>query len=102
MLFWPAGRSTLIIGISIPRRSWPRSFCLSAIGETINIMTLAAWRWRSGSWSTTATVTIENINYHLEQGRTSRPRSWTAPTRSRCLRWCRRWPSASSSSRCCC
>src|ERR1700743_297893 len=42
---------------------------LSAIGETLNIMTLGGLEPAVGILVDDATVTIENINYHLEQGK---------------------------------
>jgi multidrug efflux pump subunit AcrB len=43
--------------------------CLSALGETINIMTLGGLALAVGILVDDATVTIENINYHLELGK---------------------------------
>ena len=43
--------------------------CLSALGETINIMTLGGLALAVGILVDDATVTIENINYHLEEGK---------------------------------
>jgi multidrug efflux pump subunit AcrB len=42
---------------------------LSAIGETLNIMTLGGLALAVGILVDDATVTIENINWHLEQGK---------------------------------
>ena len=42
---------------------------LSAVGETLNIMTLGGLALAVGILVDEATVTIENINYHLEQGK---------------------------------
>ncbi len=42
---------------------------LSALGETLNIMTLGGLALAVGILVDDATVTIENINYHLEQGK---------------------------------
>src|SRR5207245_4696276 len=42
--------------------------CLSALGETINIMTLGGLALAVGILVDDATVTIENINWHLEHG----------------------------------
>jgi len=42
---------------------------LSAIGETLNIMTLGGLALAVGILVDEATVTIESINYHLEQGK---------------------------------
>ena len=46
---------------------------LSAIGETLNIMTLGGLALAVGILVDDATVTIENINYHLEQGKQVEP-----------------------------
>ncbi|HEX4598000.1 MAG TPA: efflux RND transporter permease subunit, partial [Burkholderiaceae bacterium] len=62
-------RSTLIICISIPLSILASIICLSALGETINIMTLGGLALAVGILVDDATVTIENINYHLEQGK---------------------------------
>jgi multidrug efflux pump subunit AcrB len=43
--------------------------CLAAIGETLNIMTLGGLALAVGILVDDATVTIENINWHLEQGK---------------------------------
>ena len=42
---------------------------LSAIGQTLNIMTLGGLALAVGILVDDATVTIENINWHLEQGK---------------------------------
>jgi multidrug efflux pump subunit AcrB len=61
--------STLIITISIPLSVLTSIFCLAAIGETINIMTLGGLALAVGILVDDATVAIENINWHLEQGK---------------------------------
>ena len=53
LLFLSSWRSTLIICVSIPLSILCSIVVLSALGETINIMTLAGWPWRSVFWSTT-------------------------------------------------
>ncbi|HEX4152118.1 MAG TPA: efflux RND transporter permease subunit [Steroidobacteraceae bacterium] len=68
LLFLGSWRSTLIITISIPLSILASVACLSALGETINIMTLGGLALSVGILVDDATVTIENINYHLEQG----------------------------------
>jgi multidrug efflux pump subunit AcrB len=68
LLFLGSWRSTLIITISIPLSVLASVACLSALGETINIMTLGGLALSVGILVDDATVTIENINYHLEQG----------------------------------
>jgi multidrug efflux pump subunit AcrB len=69
MLFLGSWRSTLIITISIPLSILASIACLSALGETINIMTLGGLALAVGILVDDATVTIENISYHLEQGK---------------------------------
>lgn len=69
LLFLSSWRSTLIITISIPLSILASIICLSALGETINIMTLGGLALAVGILVDDATVTIENINWHLEQGK---------------------------------
>jgi multidrug efflux pump subunit AcrB len=69
LLFLGSWRSTLIITISIPLSILASVYCLSALGQTINIMTLGGLALAVGILVDDATVTIENINYHLEQGK---------------------------------
>jgi CzcA family heavy metal efflux pump len=68
LLFLGSWRSTLMIAISIPLSILTSIICLSALGETINIMTLGGLALAVGILVDDATVTIENINMHLEQG----------------------------------
>src|SRR5438552_7016955 len=69
LLFLGSWRSTLIIAVSIPLSVLGAIIMLSAIGETLNIMTLGGLALAVGILVDDATVTIENINYHLEQGK---------------------------------
>ena len=69
LLFLGSWRSTLIITISIPLSILASIICLGALGETINIMTLGGLALAVGILVDDATVTIENINYHLEHGK---------------------------------
>jgi multidrug efflux pump subunit AcrB len=69
LLFLGSWRSTLIITISIPLSILASIACLSALGETINIMTLGGLALAVGILVDDATVTIENINWHLEHGK---------------------------------
>ena len=69
LIFLGSWRSTLIITISIPLAILASVAALSAIGETINVMTLGGLALAVGILVDDATVTIENINYHLEQGK---------------------------------
>jgi CzcA family heavy metal efflux pump len=69
LLFLGSWRSTLIITVSIPLSILASLIALSALGETINIMTLGGLALAVGILVDDATVAIENINYHLEQGK---------------------------------
>lgn len=69
LLFLGSFRSTLIIATSIPLAVLSSIAALSALGETLNIMTLGGLALAVGILVDEATVTIENINYHLEQGK---------------------------------
>jgi multidrug efflux pump subunit AcrB len=73
LLFLGSWRSTLIITISIPLAVLFSIICLSALGETINVMTLGGLALAVGILVDDATVTIENINYHLELGKAIEP-----------------------------
>ena len=68
LLFLGSWRSTVIIAISIPLSILASIICLSALGETINIMTLGGLALAVGILVDDATVTMENINWHLERG----------------------------------
>jgi CzcA family heavy metal efflux pump len=69
LLFLGSWRSTVIIATSIPLAVLGAIIMLSAVGETLNIMTLGGLALAVGILVDEATVTIENINYHLEQGK---------------------------------
>ncbi len=69
LLFLGSWRSTLIITASIPLAILSAIIGLSAIGETLNVMTLGGLALAVGILVDDATVTIENINWHLEQGK---------------------------------
>ncbi|WP_047533448.1 efflux RND transporter permease subunit [Methylotenera sp. N17] len=69
LLFLGSWRSSLIIATSIPLSILGAIIALSAIGETLNIMTLGGLALAVGILVDEATVTIENINWHLEQGK---------------------------------
>ena len=68
-LFLGSWRSTLIIAVSIPLSIMGAIIGLYALGETLNIMTLGGLALAVGILVDDATVTIENINWHLEQGK---------------------------------
>jgi multidrug efflux pump subunit AcrB len=73
LLFLNSWRSTIIIAVSIPLSVLGAVVMLSAIGETLNIMTLGGLALAVGILVDEATVTIENINWHLEQGKDVEP-----------------------------
>ncbi|WP_426442067.1 efflux RND transporter permease subunit [Bradyrhizobium genosp. P] len=73
LLFLGSWRSTIIIATSIPLAVLGSIIMLSVIGETLNIMTLGGLALAVGILVDEATVTIENINYHLEQGKQVEP-----------------------------
>ena len=68
LLFLGSWRSTIIITISIPLSIFAALFALSALGETINVMTLGGLALAVGLLVDDATVTIENVNRHMEEG----------------------------------
>jgi multidrug efflux pump subunit AcrB len=69
LLFLGSWRSTLIIAVSIPLSVLGAIIMLWATGETLNIMTLGGLALAVGMLVDEATVTIENINWHLEHGK---------------------------------
>jgi multidrug efflux pump subunit AcrB len=69
LLFLGNWKSTLIIAISIPLSILVSILCLSALGETINIMTLGGLALAVGILVDDATVEIENINRNLAMGK---------------------------------
>jgi multidrug efflux pump subunit AcrB len=69
LLFLGSWRSTLIITLSIPLAILASVIALSVLGETINVMTLGGLALAVGILVDDATVTIENINWHLEHGK---------------------------------
>ena len=69
LLFLGSWRSTLIVTISIPLSILSAVIALSAFGQTLNVMTLGGLALAVGVLVDEATVTIESINWHLEQGK---------------------------------
>src|SRR6201987_4420163 len=69
LLFLGNWKSTLIIAISIPLSILVSILLLSALGETINIMTLGGLALAVGILVDDATVEIENINRNLAMGK---------------------------------
>jgi len=69
LIFLGNWRSTVIIAVSIPLSILCSLLMLSALGETINIMTLGGLALAVGILVDDATVEIENINRNLEMGK---------------------------------
>src|ERR1700681_3584728 len=69
LIFLGSWRSTVIIAVSIPLSILSSIIALSALGETINIMTLGGLALAVGILVDDATVGIENINRNLDQGK---------------------------------
>jgi CzcA family heavy metal efflux pump len=73
LLFLGSWRSTIIIIISIPLSVLFSVVAISALGETINVMTLGGVALAVGMLVDEGTVTLENIFYHLEMGKPVEP-----------------------------
>jgi multidrug efflux pump subunit AcrB len=69
LLFLGSWRSTIIIAVSIPLSILTSIIVLGMLGQTINIMTLGGLALAVGILVDDATVTIENIERYLEEGR---------------------------------
>src|SRR6202521_5158877 len=69
LLFLGDWRPTIIIAISIPLSIFVSVILLSALGETINIMTLGGLALAVGILVDDATVEIENIERNLAMGK---------------------------------
>ncbi|MGO9650354.1 Acriflavin resistance protein [Candidatus Sulfotelmatobacter sp. SbA7] len=69
LIFLGNWRSTIIIATSIPLSILTSILVLSALGQTINIMTLGGLALAVGILVDDATVEIENINRNLAQGK---------------------------------
>ncbi|MGB7621140.1 MAG: efflux RND transporter permease subunit [Terriglobia bacterium] len=67
LMFLGSWRSTLIIAVSIPLSILTSLLVLSALGETINIMTLGGLALAVGILVDDATVAIENIDRNIDQ-----------------------------------
>ncbi len=73
LLFLGSWRSTVIILTEIPLAVLFALTALATLGETINVMTLGGLALAVGILVDDGTVTIENVNYHLEQGKDIEP-----------------------------
>jgi multidrug efflux pump subunit AcrB len=69
LLFLGSWRSTVIIAVSIPLAILTSILVLSALGQTINIMTLGGLALAVGILVDDATVEIENTNRNLDEGK---------------------------------
>ncbi len=69
LLFLGDWRPTIVISISIPLSIFVSILILSALGQTINIMTLGGLALAVGILVDDATVEIENIERNLAQGK---------------------------------
>ena len=69
LIFLGSWRSTVIIAVSIPLSILTSIIVLSALGETINIMTLGGLALAVGILVDDATVEIENINRNIAMGK---------------------------------
>lgn len=74
LLFLSDRRSALIVVVTIPLALLAAIVCLYLAGQSINIMTLGGLALSIGILVDEATVTIENIHRHLEEGKT-KPRA---------------------------
>ena len=72
LLFLGDWRPTIVISVSIPLSIFVSVLLLSALGETINIMTLGGLALAVGILVDDATVEIENIERNLAQGKEMR------------------------------
>jgi multidrug efflux pump subunit AcrB len=73
LMFLGSWRSTLIIAVSIPLSILTSLIVLSALGQTINIMTLGGLALAVGILVDDATVEIENINRNVALGKSIQP-----------------------------
>ncbi len=69
LLFIGSWRSTIIIALSIPLSVLASLACLSALGETINLMTLGGLALAVGILVDDATVEIENVHRQMAMGK---------------------------------
>jgi CzcA family heavy metal efflux pump len=68
LLFLGSWRSTLIVALSIPLSILSSILVLSALGQTMNVMTLGGLALAVGVLVDDATVGIENIHRHVQMG----------------------------------
>lgn len=68
LLFLGSWRATLIVAVSIPLAVLASLIGLALLGQTINVMTLGGLALAVGVLVDDATVAIENITHHIENG----------------------------------
>jgi multidrug efflux pump subunit AcrB len=85
LIFLGSWRSTVIIAVSIPLAVLTSVIVLGFLHETINIMTLGGLALAVGILVDDATVTIENIERHLDEGAGSTKAFLMEPRRLPCL-----------------
>src|SRR6185437_14757378 len=68
LIFLGSWRSTIVVMVSIPLSILTSIAVLSALGQTINTMTLGGLALAVGILVDDSTVTIENTHRHLEEG----------------------------------
>ena len=73
LLFLGSWRSTFVVMVSIPLSILTSIAVMSALGQTINTMTLGGLALAVGILVDNSTVTIENTHRLLEEGRTFEP-----------------------------
>src|SRR5439155_17122406 len=69
LVFLGSWRSTLLVTVSVPLSILASIIVLSALGETLNVMTLGGLALAVGLLVDDATVEIENIHRNLAQGK---------------------------------
>jgi multidrug efflux pump subunit AcrB len=69
LLFLGSWRSTIIVAVSIPLSILTSIIIFTALGETINIMTLGGLALAVGILVDDATVEIENMNRNIDMGK---------------------------------
>ena len=86
LIFLGSWRSTLVVMVSIPLSILTSVAVLSALGQTINTMTLGGLALAVGILVDDSTVTIENTHRLLEEGWISTRPCWKARPASPCRR----------------
>ena len=100
LIFLGSWRSTVIIAVSIPLSILSSIIVMSALGETINIMTLGGLALAVGILVDDATVEIENINRKSPKAKKFKRRFWMARSRLRFRHSFQPWRFASCFCRC--